>query len=575
MKTKFILSFSILSLIEGILVLYALMTMKFTSARGGIINYAALRWTLAGALLLFLIALMVFILRLFIKPGWAAPLSAWLDARLVGAKKRLFFVQAAFIVLAVFLGECYLMTYLALPEPARPLFLWAALTCLQAWLIFRLAYADEYRQHPSLFARLRTKWAEWLPVQRKVFIVIAILGLLYFAAFIPANLLRDRYGNFFMHADEKVLYPDVTRDMVFPHTVSGFVHSVLEGWSWQYGYPYFTVSAAVLLIPRLVFGEQFAAQVQLNIFLLRQFVNVAPMILALMLAVYLVTRYRNMLASAGMFVFLAAVPGIVKFNTRFWHADSVVVLLVILAIYSLQKDKLRFGGYFYWAAVFCGVAAILKLWGLFFGPVIAGYLLAGLFKKRLSLGKMFLSGALFLLAMLAAIFISSPTLMAPYIARVALRGWLPMQGSLLGGYGPDPTGEYALGLANWLKYFGFHFMKGYFFYFSIFALVAGSLWGSRVRLNRILLGWCVVTAIFLAYFVALKNFQYMLPLAVPLYCGACLFPALTEAGPDSKWAAFLSRPLTRKVVWGITLLMFASQFSINAIILILYAMRGR
>ena len=150
-----------------------------------------------------------------------------------------------------------------------------------------------------------------------------------------------------------------------------------------------------------------------------------------------------------------------------------------------------------------------------------------------------------------------------------------MQGSLLGGYGQDPTGEYNLGLANWLKYFGFHFMKAYFFCFSIFALVAGSLWGSRVRVNRILLGWCAVTVIFLAYFVALKNFQYMLPLAVPLYCGAFLFPAVTQGNPDSKWDAFLARPLTRKIVWAITLLMFASQFVINVVILVLYAMRGR
>ena len=359
MKSKYILSFSIISLIEGILVLIALKTMTFTAGRGGIVNYATLRWFLAGLVLLLLIVLTMFVIGLFIKPGWGAHISTSLDERLVGTKKRLFFMQAAFIVLAVFLGECFLMTYLAFPEPARPLFLWSALTCLQAWLIFRLAYAGEYREWPTLLARLRVKWEEWPPVQRKVFVVIAILGLVYFAAFIPVNLFRDQYGNFPIHADEQVLYPDVTQDMVFPHTISGMVHSVLEGWSWQYGYPYFTVSAAVLLIPRLVFGDQFAGQVQLNIFLLRQFVSVAPMVLAMILAVYLATRYRNMLASVGMFVFLAAVPGIVKFNTRFWHADSVVVLLVMLAIYSLQKDKLRFGRFFYLAAVFCGVAAIL------------------------------------------------------------------------------------------------------------------------------------------------------------------------------------------------------------------------
>jgi len=76
-------------------------------------------------------------------------------------------------------------------------------------------------------------------------------------------------------------------------------------------------------------------------------------------------------------------------------------------------------------------------------------------------------------------------------------------------------------------------------------------------------------------FVALKNFQYMLPLAVPLYCGAFLFPAVTDVNPDSKRCAFLARPITRKVVWGITILMFASQFIINLIILGLYAIRGR
>ena len=148
MKSKYILSHSIISLLEGILGLFDLRAMSFTPTRGGIVNYATLRWILAGALLLFLIALTIFIISLFIKPGRGEPLSTWLDDRLVGAKKRLFFIQGALIVLAVFLGECFLMTYLALPEPARPLFLWAALICLQTWLIFRLAYAGEYRQRP-------------------------------------------------------------------------------------------------------------------------------------------------------------------------------------------------------------------------------------------------------------------------------------------------------------------------------------------------------------------------------------------------------------------------------------------
>ena len=575
MKTKYIVSFIIISLIESILVLPALMGMKFESGRGNIFNYETLRLILAGVVILALLASAACLLGLFIKPDWGRRLSAWLDKYLVETKKRLFFVQGAFLVLAAFLVECFLMTYLAFPEPTRPIFLWAALICLQAWLILRIAYRGVYRQRPSLLARLRAKWTEAPPIQRKVFAVIAILSLVYFAAFIPLNLLRDEYGNFPLHADEKVLYPDITQGMFFEGNVSSMVHSVLEKWPWQYGYPYFTASAAALLIPRLIFGDQFTAQVQLNIFLLRQLVSVAPMVLSLVLAVYLVTRFKNMWASVGMFVFLATVPGIVKYNIHFWHADAMVVLLVMLTIYALQKDRLRFGRFFYWAAIFCALAAATKLWGLFFGPVIAGYLLAGLFKKQLTVGKFFLSGLLFLLAMLAAVFISSPTLMAPYIARVALRSWLPMQGSLLTGYGGDTSGFYDKNLFNWLKYFGYHFMKGYFFFFAFLALIAGSLWGARVRLNRILLGWCATTVLFLAYFVALKNFQYMLPLAVPLYCGAFLLPTVTEGSPDSKWSAFLARPTVHKITWAITILMFASQFIINVVILVLYAIRGR
>jgi hypothetical protein len=227
-------------------------------------------------------------------------------------------------------------------------------------------------------------------------------------------------------------------------------------------------------------------------------------------------------------------------------------------------------------AVCCGLAAVIKLWGLFFGPLIAAYLLAGWIKKRLSLGGLFVKGALFVLAMLAAAVISTPTLMAPYIARVALRSWLPRQGYLLTGYPvPDPTGDYGKGLVNWLRFFGAHYMKGYYFYFSFLALLAGSLWGSRKSLNRILLGLCAVIAIFLAYVVALKNLQYMLPLALPLSAAAFLFPSVAEPGPGSNRPVFLARPLTARMIQMVTICMVISQFVINLVILGLFIIRGQ
>jgi hypothetical protein len=575
MKLKHILVCSLLTWIGGIFALLWLLQMTFTPGRGGTVDYVTLKWTLAGIIVLFLLALVAWIILLLTRSQWAERVTGWLDRLWGTSRQRLFPIQGLLLILAVFFGECTLLTYLAFPEPMRPGFIWLGLLCLQTWVIFRIAYAKEYRRRPSLRSVLSSKWSALMPIQRKVVAVMAILGLVYFAAFIPGNLQRDDTGALIIHADENILYPDVTKGMVFAPSLSGVAHTVLEAWPWQYGYPYFTVSAAVLLIPRLIFGQQFAAQMVLNIFLLRQFVNVLPMLLTLLLCVYMVTRYKSLLLSVGMFIFLATVPGIVKLNQRFWHPDALIVLLVVLAIYALQRDDLRFGRYFYSAAAFCGLAAILKLWGLFFGPVIAVYLLAGLLKKRLTVGKFFLAGSLFILAMLAAVIISSPSLMAPYIARVALRGWIPRQGFLLEGFGPDTTGEYDTGLFNWLMYFGFHYMKSYLFFFSFLALLAASFWGPRTTLARLVLGWCLVTSTFLAYFVAIKNFQYMLPLAAPLLCAPFLLPSIIQPASGREQPAWLAKPLTARIVWGLTIAMVGSQWIINLVILGLYAIRGR
>ena len=62
-----------------------------------------------------------------------------------------------------------------------------------------------------MVASLRSKWNGLLPEQRKVFKILAILGLVYFLAFIPFNLLRNSYGQFYLLQDEQVIYPDVVR----------------------------------------------------------------------------------------------------------------------------------------------------------------------------------------------------------------------------------------------------------------------------------------------------------------------------------------------------------------------------
>jgi hypothetical protein len=575
LKLKYLIGYLILILVEGSLALANLLSMHFDSGRGHILSYSDLRLALAGASLVILAGLLAVTVVISRKAAWGQKLIAWIDGHLLGAKKRLFFSQSALLIGGFFLLECFLLTYLAFPIPTRPLFLWACLACFQAWLLFRLSYAQAYQERPSLPTSIRSSWNAWLPVQRKVFILLVLTGLLYFLAFIPLNLRTDQAGQFITNPDELVLYPDVVKPLIAQPSFEATVHNVIEGWGWQYGYPFMTVSAAVLLIPRLVFGNDFASHMQLNLFLLRQFVNLLPMELALLLGVYLATRFKSAWRSAGLFGFLLLVPGIVKFSIDYWHPDALIVLCCMLTIYFLQRDGLRFGQNFYLAAVFCGLAAAIKLWGLFFVVTIAGYLLAGLIQKKLTFRNFLLTGGLFILAMFGTIIFTSPSLMAPYIAKVAFRDWLPRQTSLLQGPGENTGGIYDTGLLNWLTYFGYHYMKGYFFFFAALALAAGSLLGSRKYLNRVLLAWIAPTVFFLAYVVAMKNFQYMLPVVLPLYCGASLFPSITEGEPAGNRLAFLQKPLARKLAAGLTLAFFASQFVINLVILVLYAMRGR
>jgi hypothetical protein len=448
-KTKQLTTFIICILIAGIGTIAFLWGMSFDPGRGHLISYQTLRIGLSILMLLFLAALGIVLTRLARNPAWAQKVTGWFDAKLTGKLPRLFCLQTILLILTLFLLECFLLTYLAFPVPLRPLFIFAALTCFLAWLFLRLAYATVYHQRPSLRERVKKNWQEWQPVQRKTLVILLIIAAVYFLAFAPINYLRDAQTHFYVHPDEDVIYPDVVKVLVWQGSVDATVHNILDGWQWWYGYPYLPMSAVVLIVPRLVFGETFGQQVQLNMFLLRQFVSVLPMTLALLLLVYLVTRFKKLFYSVGMFVFLLLIPGIVKFNFHFWHPDGIILLCIVLTFFFLDRDRLRFGANFYLAAAACALALAIKLWGAFFVIAVAGYLVAGWTRKVLTFKKMILTGLVFLLVMVATIAITSPTLLVPYVTISALDGWKYQQSVLLHGYTePDPDGVYRTGLAS-------------------------------------------------------------------------------------------------------------------------------
>ena len=101
-------------------------------------------------------------------------------------------------------------------------------------------------------------------------------------------------------------------------------------------------------------------------------------------------------------------------------------------------------------------------------------------------------------------------------------------------------------------------VSSYFFCFIVLGL--SSLAGSEKLLGRLLLAWCLSTALFLIYFVAIKSPWYMLPLMVPLYGSPFLLPAVLKISPASRLYNVTQHPVARFVVPDLLTFTKKSQF---------------
>ena len=563
MKPKHLKLWLLLFIMEDLLAGISLFSMRFDINRGHTLNYGTLRLVLAGLGGLGLLSAFIFLVYLYWKPNSAFNFSMALDRKIRGPVERLLTIQFFIGLATVFISEMVLMSYISIPEPFRPFLGLGWLCLLHSWIFLRLLYRDLYHKKASLQTLLRNRWQNSLPVQRQVVMILLVISLIYFAAFIPINLSSKPTDGrpYFGHSDEIVIYFSVIKVLTPGANLTASINNLLIDNNWWYGYPYLPISAATLIIPRIVFGTSFGEHVQLNLLLLRQFVNILPMLLALALLVYLVTRFKNRLYAVGMFLFLLFVPGIFNFNYRFWHPDSIILLLIVLTFYFLERDQLRFRRYFSLAAVTCGLAAVIKLWGFFFFLVIAGYLLAGFYKKILSFKYMLVAGIGFIAVMAFTMLISSPSFMYPATVKSLVNDWGHQLSTNATGYNePDPEGVYRTGLNNWLQYFDLFYMRPWFFFFAWAALILGSLWGKQTYLNRLFLGWCLVTGIYLVYFVAVKSYQYMMPLMLPLYASGFMFPALAiEKSQPTRLATLFKRFSP----WVVLLVLVVIQYAMN------------
>lgn len=424
---------------------------------------------------------------------------------------------------ALFLTFAFFYVTVFIPQALSPVTGW--LTFI-GWMIYgaftRSVKAPEIdRNAPRESVKL--SWKSLTKRQKQIALVLLAIGVIYFCGFIPVNLKGAETPHDFLvyGGDEYVMYPVVLKMLSHQENLRFVFYRFFNYGDYIYGFPFYGLSALLLLPSKLIFQANFADQTQLNLLILRQLVSVLPAILSAFIFTYLATRFKNWWMSIGMFLVMLSLPGMVYYNTRFWHPDSLNLLFIALTFLTLDRDEFRFGRNYFLAAIWCGLSVATRLFGLFFFLAIAGLLAAAILKKVITLKTAIVKGGLFILLMAGTILVSSPYLFNPGEYASLQRLAEKKQVDLSQGYAEaDPEGVYRTGFSAWWPHMTKWYGNGVTLGFLAVSIILGVFRGQRKNSQWVLLAWLIVTGGYLIFFVKVKSFQYMLPFLIPPYIAA-------------------------------------------------------
>ena len=274
-----------------------------------------------------------------------------------------------------------------------------------------------------------------------------------------------------------------------------------------YGYPHFAYSALVLLPLRWAGALENMPLVMLT---LRQMVSVLPMLAAVLLLVYMQTKFKGYKAYV-LLLLLLAIPAVFE-NNLWWHPDSLAILFVVLTLFFLSRDEFRLGGNFYLAAAMCGFATGTKGLGWYFFLAVAVYLLLALFSKKVSFLKILTFGTLFIVTMLAAYVFSNPLLVFAGTRQQYMNVTKSQFEFLQKGY----EVVYDVGLAAATPAVRTYYGSWTVVLLALGTCIWGALRGSNRLLNRLILAWFVPLTVFVFAIIHFK-FQYWMPVILPLF----------------------------------------------------------
>lgn len=360
--------------------------------------------------------------------------------------------------------------------------------------------------------------------KKKTLWILLGLAALYFAAFIFANATGAKDANMLsiFEVDEFAQYPHAIHMLTPGDTFIGSIRNFFIYLHYFYGYPFYFFSALAMLPVRLIYGQDWTRMTTLIVTLLRELINVLPMLAAILILVYMQTRFHSRLRSVAIFLVLLLVPAVVV-NNLWWHPDSLVFLFVVLTLFFLDRDELRFGRNFYLAAAACGLATGTKQLGLCFVLAIPVYLVWGVAARRISWMKAIRNGALFVVVMAASVVASNPLLLLPQERAeiIATQKWQFAQTST--GILLTNTTPYF----QWGSYpedFRVHYGELAFVLLSIAGLGVGIVRKESRRLSVLILAWAI-PMMYVILSMATRRTHYFLPVMLPLFSSLVhLFP---------------------------------------------------
>lgn len=356
--------------------------------------------------------------------------------------------------------------------------------------------------------------------QKQIFATLLLLAAVYFVALGFANEqgAADPHMLSLTSQDEAFQYPFLMRMLTPGETAGETLKHIISYQHYIYGYPFYIASGLTALPLRLAFGEALGSQTRLLLLVLRQVVSVLPMLIAILLLVYLQTRFLSWPRSLSLFALLCLIPGVLRQNIQWWHPDALAIVFVALTFFFLDRDRLRYGRFFYFAAVTAALSAGTKLMGFFFILAVPLYLIMGLRARKLTWQRALRSAVLFVVVMAAVFVLSNPLLLIPETRDRIIATHLSHDSSFTQGWTDDPL--YQQGPLSWFPVLNRWYGSPIFLGFLVLSLAAACLRGSETRLNRLVAAWVVPYSLYLFFRIAVRPDHYWLPVMLPLFSSA-------------------------------------------------------